>query len=96
MADSLLSLIEELLDPDVADIHPSGIERSPGAYHVDFVDWENRARAAVAQAKAAPDAVAREREACAAVCDALAADVPKDDTDRDALEGCAAAIRART
>jgi hypothetical protein len=39
--------------------------------------------------------VAAEREACAKVCDELAADVPDNDTDSDAINACAAAIRAR-
>jgi len=37
-----------------------------------------------------------EREACAKVCDELAADVPDNDTDSDAINACAAAIRARS
>ena len=39
--------------------------------------------------------VAAEREACAKVCDELAAGVPDNDTDSDAIGACAAAIRAR-
>jgi hypothetical protein len=38
---------------------------------------------------------AAENEACAKVCDELAADVPDNDTDSDAINACAAAIRAR-
>ena len=45
--------------------------------------------------KALEEAVAAEREACAKVCDELAADVPDNDTDSDAINACAAAIRAR-
>lgn len=41
------------------------------------------------------EAVAEEREACAKVCEALVSGVPDGDTDKDAIEACAAAIRAR-
>ena len=39
-------------------------------------------------------AVAAERERCAKLCDEMAAECPKDDSDRDAIEGAAARIRA--
>ena len=39
---------------------------------------------------------AAERESCAKVCEALASGVPDGDTDKDAIEACAAAIRARS
>jgi hypothetical protein len=41
-------------------------------------------------------AVLEEREACAKVCDALVADTPDNDPDKDAIGACAAAIRARS
>ena len=39
---------------------------------------------------------AQEIEACAKVCDALVADTPDNDPDKDAIGACAAAIRARS
>jgi hypothetical protein len=51
-------------------------------------DSDDAARAARLMARRAWDAaVAAERERCAKLCDEMAAESPKDDSDRDAIEG---------